>query len=93
MPFKARPQPSCAELLPVQVEEGLVVVTVVEESGAPPPPVTTTAVEEERTVPEMTAPQAVLEPPTGAGPGGVDVVMVLVDETRRCPSRRGIVMS
>jgi hypothetical protein len=64
----------------VQVEEGLGVATVVEESGAPPPPVTTTAVKEERMVAESTAPQAVLEPPAGAGPGGADVVMVLADD-------------
>jgi hypothetical protein len=36
MPSEPRPQPPCAEPLPVQVEEGLGVATVVEKSGAPP---------------------------------------------------------
>jgi hypothetical protein len=39
VPSEPRPQPSCAEPLPTEVEEGLPVATAVEESGAPPPPV------------------------------------------------------
>jgi hypothetical protein len=65
VPSKPCPQPPCAELLPVQVEEGSAVATTVEESGAPPPLVTAAAVEEERMVAETTALQAALEPPPG----------------------------
>jgi hypothetical protein len=53
----AHPQPSCAEPLPTQVEEGLVVASAVEESGVPPPPVTAAAVEEEQTAMETAAPK------------------------------------
>jgi hypothetical protein len=64
----------------VQVEEGLAMATVVVESGEPPPLVTATVVEEGRTVTEMTAPKAALEPPAGTGPGSADVVMVPTDD-------------
>jgi hypothetical protein len=60
-----RPQPLCAEPLPVQVEEGLVVASVAEESSVPPPPATITTVEEERTAMEMAAPSV-----TGAASRG-----------------------
>jgi hypothetical protein len=74
----------------VQVEEGLVVATVVDESVALPLPVTATAaIEEERMVPETAAPQATLEPPTGAGAGGEDMVMVPADDDSAPPSPAG----
>jgi hypothetical protein len=80
MPFEPRPQPSYAEPLPVQVEEGLAMATVVEESAAPPPPTAAVVVEEERAATEMTAPQAALEPLAWTGSGGEDMVMVPVDD-------------
>jgi hypothetical protein len=63
----------------VQVEEGPDVAFTVEKSGALPALVIVTAVEEGRTVVEMAASQAPLEPPAGAGSGGADVVMVPSD--------------
>jgi hypothetical protein len=59
VPSEPRPQPPCAEPLPLQVEEGLAVATAVEELGAPPPLVTTAVVEEGRTVTETTAPSSI----------------------------------
>jgi hypothetical protein len=63
--------------------------TVVEESGTPPPSVTTDTVEEGRTTTEMTALQAALEPPAGAGLDCADVVMVLVDDDSVSPPPAG----
>jgi hypothetical protein len=80
VPSEPHPQPPYAELLLVQVEEGLAMATAVDESTAPPTPAAVTVVEEERAVTKTTAPQAALEPPTRAGSGGEDVVMVLVDD-------------
>jgi hypothetical protein len=51
----------------------------VEKSGALPALVIVAAVEEGRTIVEMAASQAPLEPPAGAGSGGADVVMVPSD--------------
>jgi hypothetical protein len=71
-------------------------VIEVEESGVPPLPVTAAAVEDGRAAVEAAAPQAVLEPPTGAGSGGADVVMVPSDKDMTPPPPAGdcdIVMS
>jgi hypothetical protein len=57
VPSEPRPQPSSAESLPVQVEEGLAVSVAVEESAAPSSPAAATVVGEERVVTEMTAPK------------------------------------
>jgi hypothetical protein len=58
VPSEPRPQPSCAEPLPAQVEEGLAMATTVEESGTlPPPPMTAAAIGEGRTVVETATPK------------------------------------
>jgi hypothetical protein len=92
MTFEPRPQPSCVEPLPARAEEEPAVVATVEESSAPPPSVAATAIEEGQPTVETAAPQAALEPPTGVGSGGTDVVVVL-DEDSVPPHRWGIVMS
>jgi hypothetical protein len=79
-PSEPHSQPPYAELLLVQVEEGLVMAIEVEEIAAPLPPVAAAVTGEERSVSEMSTPQARLEPLAGAGSGDDDVVMVLADQ-------------
>jgi hypothetical protein len=64
-------------------------VAVAEASGAPPSPVPIAAVEEGQTTAGATAPQAALETPAKAGPGGGDVVVVLDEDSAPPPLSGG----
>jgi hypothetical protein len=79
-PSEPHSQPQYTEPLLVLVEEGLVVAVEVEEIAVPSPPVAAAIMGEERTVTEMDAPQARLEPQGRTGSGDNDVVMVLADQ-------------